>query len=142
MKLAHNAQNTKQLNIILAVLVLIAVACVGQKEAAKPSAADLVIKEVYTQKQIPGTPGRKPEVFLFVVVGSSDETIQLDSVFYNTKMYALRRSGHYSKTKIEENEHKQSKDPNNQPLLYYTKNKRSYYSIIDKVERRDPVFLP
>jgi len=140
MKLAHNAQNTKQLNVILAVLVLISVACVGQKEAAKSSAADIVIKEVYTQKQIPGTPGQKPEVFLFVVVGSSDETIQLDSVFYNTKMYALRRSGHYSKTKIDENE--QSKDSSNQTLLYYTRNKKKYYCIIDKVEKKDPIFLP
>ena len=134
--------NNKQLTIILAVFVVVSVACVGQKELAKPTAADLVIKEVYTQKQIPGTPGRKPEVFLFVIVGSADETTQLDSVLYNKRMYALRRSGHYSKTKIEENEHKHSKGPNNQPLLYYTKNKRSYYSVIDKVERRDPVFLP
>jgi len=139
---SNNAQNTQQLCVILSVLVFFSVACVGQKELAKPSAADLVIREVYTQKQIPGTPDRKPEVFLFVIVGSADEAIQLDSVFYNKKMYALRRSGHYSKTKIEENDSITSKDPNSQTLLYYTKDKKRHYCVIGRVERKDPIFLP
>jgi len=136
-------RNAIQLTIILNLLFFLVAGCITKnKQITNLPSKGLVIKEAYTQKEIPGTPDRKPEVFLYLIAEESSEEVQLDSIFYCEKMYSLRKSGVYSKTKVEEGGNGQSNCSGSQTVLYYSQNKKGFNFMIKKVEKKEPIYLP
>jgi len=105
---------------------------------------DLIVKEAYTQKEIPGQQGGT--IFDYLKVDfemSSSQNVRMDSVTFrgitslldkNSAGLRLRLSAQHAKNK--------SADGSEEATLYFTKEGKAFKKVIKNISKKMPLYLP
>ena len=78
--------------VVLFLIVFLLACCANLKNQAVLSNNDLIIKQVYSQKLVPGTKDKESEYFIFMSIDLPKD-IRLDSIYYNSVYFKIIQSG-------------------------------------------------
>lgn len=136
----------KQLTII-GLIVLLSQACWIKKEvrnvaSAKVEEGNLLIKEAYFQKEIPGMQDEETKEYLHLWFEKSEiEGVKLSQLKLGESLYPVKETKEH--LKIELRAIKSDKEQNaGSAVLYYSQGELYYEQVVFRVFHKEPVYLP
>lgn len=121
--------------------VIVVAGCGILKKTAEPVEGNVTIKEAFTTTRIAGDKNRKTRYTLSFFFEELSPEIQMDSVTYNNKTYALSQKTNQASAKINKVLY-DSKDKVASAVIYFTKKDKVYFKKVLRIKNLEPLYMP
>jgi hypothetical protein len=107
----------------------------------------LQMKEIYTQKVVPGQKEMKTKDFLFISFNTYDtDTYLIDSIYYLNKVYLIQKNRLKYKidlnTGVDAKNKEHTDSSKNNGTIFYHQNKKLFYKKLSDIKRKETLYMP